>query len=443
MSSSSACASANLRCRPSVRAICVRTSCAAADAARPLRELGAKALLGHRGLVEVPLRVERRRERVARLRRRRKSSWRGSRAGAEQSEAQPRIICDRRRKPRGGRERGRAPRRPRPAAARCSSVGAERVAPVVPRVRAMRWLRATWRSRAARASSPAPRAAGGQHRDAVDGAGRDAQLAAGAQRRQHRVHALRRADDRVDRARVDAQRAADARSPRRCARRRARPGSPQLRSSAMRRATGERRERRDQRVAAGRAAIDRRARGDGFRVRTASVVAAAPALRLRQHRVDRVGERCEVGESRRGFYRALPNAMRVSHGADPCVARWFARLPRRGPCTLCARASSLRPVSARHPPAPAPVIERPLVRGFAAWLGATLLPLAGWKVVLAQPVPERCVVIFYPHTTNWDTPIGLCLKFMTGLSVPLRGQGFAVPGAAPGTAAACAGAGCR
>jgi hypothetical protein len=73
-------------------------------------------------------------------------------------------------------------------------------------------------------------------------------------------------------------------------------------------------------------------------------------------------------------------------------------------------------VPAQHPPAAVSVIDRPLVPGFAAWFGSAVLASAGWKVVLAQPVPERCVVIFYPHTTNWDTAIGLCLKFMIGLS---------------------------
>ena len=86
-------------------------------------------------------------------------------------------------------------------------------------------------------------------------------------------------------------------------------------------------------------------------------------------------------------------------------------------------------MSALPPPAPAPVIDRPLVRGFAAWLGASLLAVAGWKVVLAQPVPARCVVIFYPHTSNWDTVIGLCLKFMTGLAFRFAGKDslFRVP----------------
>jgi 1-acyl-sn-glycerol-3-phosphate acyltransferase len=79
-------------------------------------------------------------------------------------------------------------------------------------------------------------------------------------------------------------------------------------------------------------------------------------------------------------------------------------------------------VSALPLPASTSVIDRPLVRGLAAWLGASLLARAGWKVVLVQPVPARCVVIFYPHTSNWDTVIGLCLKFMTGLAFRFAGK---------------------
>ena len=77
----------------------------------------------------------------------------------------------------------------------------------------------------------------------------------------------------------------------------------------------------------------------------------------------------------------------------------------------------------------APTLERPLARGFAPWLGATLLRCLGWTVVLAQPVPARCVVIFFPHTSNWDTVIGLCVKFMTGLPIRFAGKDtlFKVP----------------
>jgi hypothetical protein len=47
----------------------------------------------------------------------------------------------------------------------------------------------------------------------------------------------------------------------------------------------------------------------------------------------------------------------------------------------------------------------------AAWT----LRRIGWRVVLAQPVPARCVVVFYPHTSNWDFPIGLLGKWTVGI----------------------------
>lgn len=68
------------------------------------------------------------------------------------------------------------------------------------------------------------------------------------------------------------------------------------------------------------------------------------------------------------------------------------------------------------------VIERPLGRGVLPWLGGVLLRIAGWRVVLAQPVPRRCVAIFYPHTSNWDTVIGLCAKFLLGIRVRFVGK---------------------
>jgi len=41
--------------------------------------------------------------------------------------------------------------------------------------------------------------------------------------------------------------------------------------------------------------------------------------------------------------------------------------------------------------------------------------LVGWRVVLAQPVPLRCVVVFYPHTSNWDFLLGLMAKWLVGV----------------------------
>ena len=64
---------------------------------------------------------------------------------------------------------------------------------------------------------------------------------------------------------------------------------------------------------------------------------------------------------------------------------------------------------------PAPYVDAPLARGFWAHFAAAMLRLTGWRVVLAQPVPSRCVVVFYPHTSNWDFPVGLMAKWMLGI----------------------------
>ena len=64
---------------------------------------------------------------------------------------------------------------------------------------------------------------------------------------------------------------------------------------------------------------------------------------------------------------------------------------------------------------PAPYVDAPLVPGFRARFAGWVLRLAGWRVVLAQPVPLRCVVVFYPHTSNWDFPLGLMAKWLVGV----------------------------
>ncbi len=161
----------------------------------------------------------------------------------------------------------------------------------------------------------APRATRGNHGDAVDGAGRQAKVAAGAQRRQHRVHAFRRADDRVDGTGVDAQRAADAQvlvdasdaQP---------PGFAARPVECAGRASGERRERRDQCIPAGRAAIDRFASGHRLGIGPAAIVPAAPALRLRERIVETVGEGRERMQSHAGNSRALDHRRSIGRGGS-------------------------------------------------------------------------------------------------------------------------------
>ena len=137
---------------------------------------------------------------------------------------------------------------------------------------------------------PAPAATGTQHRNAVDGARRNAKPASGAKRGEHGVHAFGCADDGIDRASVYAQRAADAR---RLvdAGNRERACLFETRIERGHRAGGEIRERRDQGVATGRTAVDGRARGHGLGIRTATVAAATTTLRLWQRRIDRFSER--------------------------------------------------------------------------------------------------------------------------------------------------------
>jgi 1-acyl-sn-glycerol-3-phosphate acyltransferase len=71
---------------------------------------------------------------------------------------------------------------------------------------------------------------------------------------------------------------------------------------------------------------------------------------------------------------------------------------------------------------PAPAVDRPLAPGLLPRLSAWALRRAGWTVRIPLPVPERCVAIFYPHTTNWDTVIGLVAKPMTGLAINFVGK---------------------
>lgn len=46
------------------------------------------------------------------------------------------------------------------------------------------------------------------------------------------------------------------------------------------------------------------------------------------------------------------------------------------------------------------------LQALARWL----LGLFGWKVILVPPPGAKCVIIFYPHTSNWDFVIGVIAR---------------------------------
>lgn len=51
-----------------------------------------------------------------------------------------------------------------------------------------------------------------------------------------------------------------------------------------------------------------------------------------------------------------------------------------------------------------------------------LLSLFGWRLVGKPPDVDRCVVIFAPHTSNWDFPLLLLVKLAFGRKVHYFGK---------------------
>jgi 1-acyl-sn-glycerol-3-phosphate acyltransferase len=57
-----------------------------------------------------------------------------------------------------------------------------------------------------------------------------------------------------------------------------------------------------------------------------------------------------------------------------------------------------------------------------AILARFLLFLSGWRLVGRPPDVARCVVVFAPHTSNWDFPLLLLVKFAFGRPVHYLGK---------------------
>lgn len=64
------------------------------------------------------------------------------------------------------------------------------------------------------------------------------------------------------------------------------------------------------------------------------------------------------------------------------------------------------------------MVRRPWIQAFAVWL----LHLFGWSVELVPPPVQKCVVIFYPHTSNWDFFIGIAARAAIWLPVRFAGK---------------------
>jgi hypothetical protein len=73
--------------------------------------------------------------------------------------------------------------------------------------------------------------------------------------------------------------------------------------------------------------------------------------------------------------------------------------------------------STRSDPAPHPSAPTIAQRAARAVLGAL-----GWTVDVAWPPEPRCVLIVYPHTSNWDFAVGYLAKIAVGLPVTFIGK---------------------
>jgi len=56
------------------------------------------------------------------------------------------------------------------------------------------------------------------------------------------------------------------------------------------------------------------------------------------------------------------------------------------------------------------------------WLAAFILRLIGWRTVYTVPPGPKAVVIVYPHTSNWDFPIGMLFKMRHGVDLHWAGK---------------------
>jgi 1-acyl-sn-glycerol-3-phosphate acyltransferase len=65
---------------------------------------------------------------------------------------------------------------------------------------------------------------------------------------------------------------------------------------------------------------------------------------------------------------------------------------------------------------------RPAVPSSAQRWARRLLAASGWTVDVTWPPVPRCVIIVYPHTSNWDFVVGYLAKLAAGLPLHWIGK---------------------
>ena len=55
-------------------------------------------------------------------------------------------------------------------------------------------------------------------------------------------------------------------------------------------------------------------------------------------------------------------------------------------------------------------------------IAGLILRLFGWSTVLSPAPGRKSVIIFYPHTSNWDFPLGVLFRARHGLNIRWAGK---------------------
>lgn len=63
------------------------------------------------------------------------------------------------------------------------------------------------------------------------------------------------------------------------------------------------------------------------------------------------------------------------------------------------------------------VYDTPILNTLLRIVARFYLKIAGWELVMIDPVAHRSVVIAAPHTSNWDLPMSLAIVFACRLKV--------------------------
>lgn len=63
------------------------------------------------------------------------------------------------------------------------------------------------------------------------------------------------------------------------------------------------------------------------------------------------------------------------------------------------------------------IFNTPLITPLCRGLGRLWLGLTGWRIEGAPPPHERCVIIAYPHTSNWDVPYTIAISLNFNLQI--------------------------